>query len=86
MSGHRVTASKSCHPPCRPSAAALSPYSIEVFTRAEALRREKAARPTKTIIDILVRETTAVTGAVALLTEDTSRPGTWGSARRDQDQ
>ena len=32
---------------------------------AEALRREKAARPTKTILDILVREKTAAPGAVA---------------------
>jgi putative transposase len=46
---------------------ALTP---EVFERAQALRREKHARPTKTIIDILVREKTATRAAVARSTLD----------------
>ena len=42
----------------------------EVFARAQALRREKHARPTKTIIDILVRDKTATRAAVARSTLD----------------
>jgi putative transposase len=42
----------------------------DVFTRAQALRREKRARPTKTIIDILVREQTVAPGTIARSTLD----------------
>ncbi len=41
-----------------------------VFARAQALRREKRSRPTKTIIDILVREKTTGPGEVARATLD----------------
>jgi len=41
-----------------------------VFARAQALRRQKAARPTKTVIDILVREKTVAPGAIARSTLD----------------
>lgn len=58
-----------CRKP-RKDQGALRAITSEVFARAEALRREKAARPTKTIIDILVREKTAAPGAVARATLD----------------
>jgi len=41
-----------------------------VFARAQALRRQKTARPTKTVIDILVREKTVAPGAIARSTLD----------------
>lgn len=57
-------------PKPRQDQGALRAITPEVFARAEALRREKAARPTKTIIDILVREKTARPGVVARSTLD----------------
>ena len=57
-------------PKPRKDQGALRAITSEVFARAEALRREKAARPTKTIIDILVREKTAAPGPVARSTLD----------------
>jgi transposase InsO family protein len=49
---------------------ALRAIPPEVFARAQALRREKPSRPTKTIIDILVRAKTATPGAIARSTLD----------------
>jgi putative transposase len=42
----------------------------DVFARAQALRRQKPARPTKTIIDILVRQQTVAPHAIARSTLD----------------
>jgi len=49
---------------------ALRAITPDVFARAQALRRQKPSRPTKTIIDILVREKTAAPGAIARSTLD----------------
>jgi len=57
-------------PQPRKDRGALRALTPEVFERAQALRREKHARPTKTIIDILVREKTATRAAVARSTLD----------------
>jgi len=48
----------------------LRAISPDVFARAQALRRQKPARPTKTIIDILVRQQTVVPHAIARSTLD----------------
>jgi putative transposase len=42
----------------------------DVFARAQALRRQKPARPTKTVIDILVRQQTVAPNAIARSTLD----------------
>jgi len=57
-------------PQPRKDRGALRAIPVEVFARAQALRREKPARPTKTIIDILVREKTVARGTVARSTLD----------------
>jgi putative transposase len=57
-------------PQPRKDRGALRALTPEVFARAQALRREKRSRPTKTIIDILVREQTATRAAVARSTLD----------------
>jgi len=57
-------------PTRRKDRGALRAIPPEVFGRAQALRREKHARPTKTIIDILVRERTVASGEVARSTLD----------------
>jgi transposase InsO family protein len=48
----------------------LRAISPDVFARAQALRRERPARPTKTIIDILVRERRGAPGTLARSTLD----------------
>ena len=48
----------------------LRAIPLDVFARAQALRREQAARPTKTIIDILVRERQVAPGTLARATLD----------------
>jgi putative transposase len=48
----------------------LRAIPADVFARAAALRRERPARPTKTILDILVREQRRTPGAVARSTLD----------------
>ena len=57
-------------PKRRKDQGALRAIPSEVFARAQALRREKTARPTKTIIDILVREKTVAPKEVARSTLD----------------
>jgi transposase InsO family protein len=49
---------------------ALRAIPPEVFARAQALRRQKPARPTKTIIDILVRQQHVAPHAIARSTLD----------------
>jgi putative transposase len=48
----------------------LRAITPDVFARAQALRRQKPARPTKTIIDILVRQQTVAPHAIARSTLD----------------
>lgn len=57
-------------PTRRKDRGALRAIPPEVFGRAKVLRREKHARPTKTIIDILVRERKVASGEVARSTLD----------------
>lgn len=57
-------------PKRRQDQGALRALTPDVFARAQALRREKHSRPTKTILDILVRQKTVALGEVARSTLD----------------
>jgi hypothetical protein len=57
-------------PKRRQDQGALRAIPPDVFARAQALRREKHSRPTKTILDILVRQKKVARGEVARSTLD----------------